>query len=209
MFPRPVSEWGHDFRAEFRRLGELRSRLPGVPFVALTATATARVRGDIASSLRLADPHLALATFDRPNIVYSARPSGKLDDVVALVKAGCGGGGGRGGGGGGGGGGSTIVYCQSRADTETTAAALTAAGVAGVRFYHGSVSGCDRDDAHAAFASDECRVMVATVAFGMGIDKKDVRRVIHFGAPKSIEARAGLSPPFPRGLACPSQCSAY
>lgn len=162
--------------AEFRRLGELRSHLPGVPFLALTATATDRVRSDIGSSLHLRSPLVAVATFDRPNIEYECRADGSPAELVRMVRAA------------GPGGGSTIVYAGTRKDTEDTAAALEAAGVAGVRLYHAGLGGAERDEAHAAFAEDRCKVMVATVAFGMGIDKRDVRRVIHMGAPKSLEA---------------------
>ncbi len=120
-----VSEWGHDFRAEFRQLGSLRAHLPGVPFMALTATATGRVRDDIVASLHLQQPHVALTTFDRPNIFYSAKASTSVAELVSLVKQG-------------GASGSTIVYVPTREGVEKTAQALTQAGIPDVRFYHGA-----------------------------------------------------------------------
>jgi len=171
-----VSEWGHDFRPEYQQLGQLRAKAPGVPFIALTATATDRVRSDIIASLKLSSPHIAVASFDRPNITYEARSS-SISELCAFVKASLakaptG---------------SMIVYCPTKAQVEAVSHALAVGGVAN-RIYHASITPEERDSAHEAFASDATRVVCATVAFGMGINKHDVRHVIHFGAPKSLES---------------------
>ena len=170
-----VSEWGHDFRAEYRQLGQLRSLAPGVPFMALTATATERVRGDIVASLKLEQPHVGMASFDRANIFYSARNSSNVNELLAAVKAALAADTG-----------SVIVYCPTKALVEQIASTLSTSGVP-TRPYHASLSAAERDDTHEAFAADGIRVVVATVAFGMGIDKRDVRHVLHFGSPKSLE----------------------
>jgi ATP-dependent DNA helicase RecQ len=171
-----VSEWGHDFRAEYRQLGQLRALTPGIPFVALTATATERVRGDIIASLKLEQPHVGMASFDRGNIFYSARNSTSVPDLLAAVNASLAADKG-----------SVIVYCPTKALVDSISQMLSSSGVP-TRAYHASLTPGERDDAHDAFAADAVRVVVATVAFGMGIDKRDVRHVFHYGSPKSLEA---------------------
>ena len=171
-----VSEWGHDFRAEYRQLGQLRAVTPGIPFVALTATATERVRGDIIASLQLEQPHVGMASFDRSNIFYSARNSSSVPDLLAAVKASLASDKG-----------SVIVYCPTKALVDHITHSLSSSGVP-TKAYHASLTPNEREDTHDAFAADAVRVVVATVAFGMGIDKRDVRHVFHYGSPKSLEA---------------------
>lgn len=168
-----ISEWGHDFRPEYRRLRELREALPGVPVIALTATATPRVRGDISSQLKLREPAEFLASFNRPNLNYLVEP--KRDAVVRIVEfirsrgeeSG-------------------IVYAQSRKRSEELAATVRNAGIAAV-CYHAGLEGDERARNQEAFLRDEVRVVCATVAFGMGINKPDVRFVIHADLPKHVE----------------------
>jgi len=168
-----ISEWGHDFRPEYRRLRELREWLPDAPVIALTATATPRVREDIASQLDLRDPARFLASFNRPNLNYHVEPKQRAArQVVDFVRkrphdSG-------------------IVYCQSRKRTEEIAAELRQAGVAS-SCYHAGMDGDDRARAQEAFLRDEVRVVCATIAFGMGINKPDVRFVIHADLPKNVE----------------------
>jgi ATP-dependent DNA helicase RecQ len=168
-----ISEWGHDFRPEYRQLAQVREALPGVPFLALTATATEPVRDDIVRQLRLARPEVFLASFNRPNLSYSVVPKSKpTRQVHAFVRdrpedAG-------------------IVYVQSRRSAESLAAALAAEGVKAVA-YHAGLPPEERVANQEAFIRDEARVVCATIAFGMGIDKPDVRYVIHADLPKNIE----------------------
>ncbi len=175
-----ISEWGHDFRPEYRRLVSVREVLPGVPVLALTATATPRVRADIVTQLRLVDPCVFVASFNRPNLTYRVKAKEKASaQVVEFVRAR-----------------STseadsmgdagIVYCQSRKGTESMAAALVAKGVAAAP-YHAGLDAAMRARHQDAFLRDELRVMCATVAFGMGINKPNVRFVIHADLPKNIE----------------------
>jgi ATP-dependent DNA helicase RecQ len=168
-----VSEWGHDFRPEYRGLGALRSRYPGAVWLAATATATQRVRADIAASLGLMNHELFLGGFDRPNLRISVEP--KVDQknqvrrfVLARPDA------------------SGIVYCGSRKRTEALAAILSAAGLKAAP-YHAGLAPELRTATQEAFVKDDIQVIVATVAFGMGIDKPDVRFVLHVDLPKSIE----------------------
>ena len=168
-----ISEWGHDFRPEYRMLAQLRDRLPGVPFIALTATATEQVRGDIIKQLHLHEPEVFLASFNRPNLNYSIVPKAKAtSQVYDFVRqrpdeAG-------------------IIYVQSRKSAEGLAAALCAEGVKAVA-YHAGLQPEERAANQEAFIRDEARVVCATIAFGMGINKPDVRYVIHADLPKNIE----------------------
>ena len=168
-----ISQWGHDFRPEYRQLTQLRDRWPGASVHAFTATATARVRRDIVSQLGLRDPLELVGTFDRPNLVYRVLPRSvlkkQLQDILARHRGEAG-----------------IVYCQSRREVDALATWLTGLGVR-ARPYH---AGLDDDTRHRnqdAFLNEDVDVVVATVAFGMGIDRSDVRFVVHAGAPQSLE----------------------
>ena len=168
-----VSEWGHDFRPDYRLLAPLMDAFPQVPRLALTATADAHTRGDILAQLGIPVSGMIVSGFDRPNIRYaiSARDSGTRQ-IIDFVRATPGAG---------------IVYARSRDATEKLAAALAVTGRP-VRAYHAGLAPEVRRANQAAFVASEDMVMVATIAFGMGIDKPDVRFVIHAGLPKSIEA---------------------
>lgn len=169
-----ISEWGHDFRPEYRQLAGLRADLPGVPFMGLTATATPTVRTDIVSQLQLENPEVFVASFNRPNLNYTiipkAKPVRQVFDFVSERKGEAG-----------------IVYLQSRRSTEEMAAALSAEGIA-ARAYHAGLNPQERAATQDAFIRDEAGVICATVAFGMGVDKPNVRYVIHADLPKNIES---------------------
>jgi len=168
-----VSQWGHDFRPEYQRLGELHERLPDVPLHAYTATATEEVRADIVHSLRLDDPLVLVAPCDRPNLVYRVRPRALvLDQIQKVVDANKGEGG--------------IVYCLSRKETERIATGLKKAGV-NADAYHAGLDPAERKRVQEAFLQEDVDVVVATVAFGMGIDRTNVRFVVHASLPKGIE----------------------
>ncbi|MFC7337658.1 DNA helicase RecQ [Haloferula chungangensis] len=169
-----ISEWGHDFRPEYRRLRELRAALPGVPAIALTATATPRVQEDILKQLELRDPAVFLASFNRPNLNYLVEPKRDATNrMIAHIL--------------GRGKDSGIVYAQSRKRTEELAACLRRAGIPAL-CYHAGLEPNERARNQEAFLRDEVRVVCATVAFGMGINKPDVRFVIHADLPKNIES---------------------
>ncbi|MEI7776443.1 MAG: RecQ family ATP-dependent DNA helicase, partial [Verrucomicrobiota bacterium] len=168
-----ISEWGHDFRPEYRQLAELRPHLPGVPYMALTATATMRVREDIVNLLQLKEARCYTASFNRPNLTYRIIPKDKpSEQVLKWIKSRpeeCG-----------------IVYCQSRKSTEAVAEKLRAGGVAAMP-YHAGLDPEVRERTQNEFLRDKIRVVCATVAFGMGVHKPNVRFVIHFDLPKNIE----------------------
>lgn len=170
-----VSQWGHDFRPDYRALGRLRELFPGVPRLAVTATADTRTRDDILAQLQLTDPALHVASFDRPNLTLSAEPKGggRTARVVQLVKAR--------------GGVSGIVYAATRKGTEDVAEALVRAGIPALA-YHAGLDADVRQERQRRFLLEEGLVMCATVAFGMGVDKPDVRFVIHADPPKTLEA---------------------
>ncbi|MDE1170228.1 MAG: DNA helicase RecQ [Verrucomicrobium sp.] len=170
-----ISEWGHDFRPEYRQISTLRRRFPKVPVLALTATATPRVRGDIAALLGLEKARHFVASFNRPNLTYRVTPkSGAYDQLVEWLESGP-----RRGEAG-------IVYCQSRKGAEAVAQKLQADGVP-ARAYHAGLDAAERARSQELFLRDEVRVVCATIAFGMGINKPNVRYVVHYDLPKNIE----------------------
>ena len=168
-----ISQWGHDFRPEYRQLARLRQLLPGVSMHAFTATATRRVRQDIAAQLGLVSPLELVGSFDRPNLVYRvlARASLKrqLEEILARHAGQAG-----------------IVYCTSRREVDALAAWLATRGVR-ARPYHAGMDDQARSRNQDAFLDEQADVIVATVAFGMGIDRSNVRFVVHAGAPQSLE----------------------
>ncbi len=169
-----VSQWGHDFRPEYRALACLATRFPGVPRIALTATADRRTRADILASLAMPNARAFVASFHRPNLFLAAspkqRPRAQLAALLARHR-----------------GASGIVYCGSRARTEQVAARLGADGVSAVVF-HAGLARAEKREALRRFRSGEAVVVVATIAFGMGIDRPDVRFVAHLDMPDSPEA---------------------
>ena len=168
-----ISQWGHDFRPEYRQLGRMRTLFPGVSLHAYTATATARVRRDIVTQLGLQQPLELIGSFDRPNLTYRVLPRSALKkqilDVLSRHRGQAG-----------------IVYCTSRKDVDQLSAWLKDEGLRAVP-YHAGLSDDDRQRHQDAFLDEHADVVVATVAFGMGIDRSDVRYVIHAGAPQSLE----------------------
>ena len=168
-----ISHWGHDFRPEYRQLGGLRAQLPQVSFHAFTATATARVRQDIVDQLGLRDSVTLVGSFDRPNLLFRVLPRTSLKTQIQQVLARHAGEAG-------------IVYCPTRRDVDELSAWLSGEGFR-ARPYHAGLSDDERHANQDAFLNESVDIVVATVAFGMGIDRSDVRFVIHAGAPQSLE----------------------
>ena len=172
-----ISEWGHDFRPEYRRLREMMDQIDAkVPVVALTATATPKVQGDIVHNLGLRNPHIYLSSFNRPNLEYEVRPKVRKDQTIkGMVKfihenKGK----------------SGIIYTLNRKTTEELAELLNVNGIkAGA--YHAGLDSKLRAERQDKFLNEDMQVIVATIAFGMGIDKPDIRFVIHYNIPKSLE----------------------
>ncbi len=168
-----VSEWGHDFRPEYRQLAKLRTALPDVPMMALTATATGRVREDIVTHLKLRDPQTFVASFNRPNLTYRVVPKDEpAKQIITFVRkreheSG-------------------IIYCASRATAERVAESLAGRGFL-ARPYHAGLDAAERARNQEMFLRDDTRIICATIAFGMGINKPNVRWVIHHDLPKNIE----------------------
>ncbi|MFN0274162.1 MAG: DNA helicase RecQ [Chitinophagales bacterium] len=172
-----ISEWGHDFRPEYRQIKNMIDTInERIPIIALTATATPKVQSDIKKNLGLNDPNIFISSFNRPNLYYEIRPKRTRDfaikQIVKYIKEN--------------GKKSGIVYCLNRKSTEDIAKVLNINGIkAGA--YHAGMEAADRTDVQDRFLMEDYQVIVATIAFGMGIDKPDVRFVIHFDIPKSIE----------------------
>ncbi|MGB3516525.1 MAG: DNA helicase RecQ [Elainellaceae cyanobacterium] len=169
-----VSEWGHDFRPEYRQLSQIRQRYPTVPLLALTATATRRVQQDIVVQLALRQPDVYVASFNRPNLYYEVRPKERnaYADLLREIRSHRHG--------------SCIVYCFSRKLVDETADRLQQDGIVALP-YHAGLSDRVRTENQTRFIRDDVQVMVATVAFGMGIDKPDVRLVVHYNLPRNLE----------------------
>lgn len=169
-----ISQWGHDFRPEYSALGQIKRRFPAIPVIALTATADDATRQDILRLLDLRDPLVQVSSFDRPNIRYTLIEKFKpLDQLWHFVQSQRGK--------------SGIIYCNSRAKVEDTAARLQSRGLS-VAAYHAGLEHGRRAEVQEAFQRDDLQIVVATVAFGMGINKPNVRFVVHFDIPRNIES---------------------
>jgi ATP-dependent DNA helicase RecQ len=169
-----ISEWGHDFRPEYRELKKLRKHLPDVPIMALTATATERVRADIIKELNLRDPRAYVASFNRPNLTYRIIPkTAPYEQLLAFIRSRPND--------------SGIIYCASRKSTESLARNLNEDGVS-AKPYHAGLTNVERTKHQDAFLRDDVRVITATIAFGMGINKPNVRFVVHYDLPKNLES---------------------
>lgn len=177
-----ISQWGHDFRPEYTQLGQLRSRFPQVPIAAFTATADKLTKGDIIEQLHLSrnaqgEAQVFVSSFDRPNLSLDVRrgytAKDKMNHMLRLISRHAGE--------------SGIIYCMSRKTSESVAEKLREKGIK-ARAYHAGLTASQRDEVQEAFINDEIDVVCATIAFGMGIDKSNVRYVVHYNLPKSIES---------------------
>jgi ATP-dependent DNA helicase RecQ len=168
-----ISEWGHDFRPEYRELRRLRDAFPDVPLGAYTATATKRVQVDIIAQLGLRAPSTFRRSFNRPNLYYEVRPKRNAEEQLLAYLRGRHDA-------------SGIIYCQSRSGADALAQRLTRHGFSATS-YHAGLEADDRRERQEAFIRDDVRIVVATIAFGMGIDKPDVRFVVHYDLPKNLE----------------------
>jgi len=169
-----ISEWGHDFRPEYRELKKLRKHLPEVPMMALTATATERVRIDIIQQLHLREPRCYIASFNRPNLTYRIVPkSAPYEQLLAFIRSRPND--------------SGIVYCASRKSTDSLARNLNEDGIS-AKPYHAGLTTGERTKHQESFLRDDVRVITATIAFGMGINKPNVRFVVHYDLPKNLES---------------------
>ncbi len=169
-----ISEWGHDFRPEYRELKKLRTHFPDVPMIALTATATERVRIDIIKQLKLREPRYYVASFNRPNLTYRVIPkSSPYEQVLTFIR--------------GRRNESGIVYCASRKSADSLAARLNEDGIS-TKPYHAGLTAAERTKNQELFLRDDVRVVTATIAFGMGINKPNVRFVVHYDLPKNLES---------------------
>lgn len=171
-----ISQWGHDFRPEYTKIGMLRDLFPEVPFIALTATADKLTRKDIITQLKFNDPKIYISSFNRPNLSLAVKsglkPEGKQKEIIKFIKSKgdeCG-----------------IIYCLSRKGTENLSKALNDNGIKSA-FYHAGMNSKNRSDTQELFINDDLKIICATIAFGMGIDKSNVRWVVHYNLPKSIE----------------------
>ena len=168
-----ISHWGHDFRPEYRQLGALRDRFPSASLHAYTATATEAVRRDIAKELRLREPDILVGSFDRPNLSYRVLPRVEpLQQTLDVIERHDGEAG--------------IIYCIRKKDVDELTASLRKRGI-DARPYHAGLTKEERTATQDAFSEETCSIVVATVAFGMGIDRSNIRFVLHTGLPKSIE----------------------
>ena len=169
-----ISEWGHDFRPEYRELKKLRTHFPNVPMMALTATATERVRADIVKQLKLREPRCYVASFNRPNLTYRIVPkTAPYDQLLEFIRSRSND--------------SGIVYCASRKSAESVARNLNEDGIR-AKPYHAGLTSAERAKNQEAFLRDDVGVVTATIAFGMGINKPNVRFVVHYDLPKNLES---------------------
>ncbi len=168
-----VSMWGNDFRPDYLNLAKLKDAFPAIPFIALTATADAATQQDICKQLHLSEPKVFISSFERKNITLNAASANKRIDVIEdLIRRNAGK--------------SGIIYCMSRKSTESVSQSLNNRGIK-ASYYHAGMAQEERTKVQEAFINDDLQIICATVAFGMGIDKSNIRWVVHYNMPKNIE----------------------